>query len=276
MEIGESTAPPSPPPPTPPHVPGHLKLKSKTVATSPPNRARITIGVGERVQLTATGATGVVNWQTTGHRPLSATAGPIVTLTGNGRAESGVIILAEDSDCGCNEALIFNVIEPKGVVMEQIGGTFHIQALPTVGIQTNIFITPNTVSFKNIEVVENDCESKVDGFFLGTALDGVHHAGHGAGSPVSVGDCVPGKGSQVGGHDTASTGGSVAAIAKPFSDGTFDWPIPWAFRVQHGDWKVFTTVHQDFTINAAGDMTVSKGGAVGFAALGDPTFTAGF
>jgi hypothetical protein len=264
------STPPSTPSP-PPHAPGHLKLTSRTVAASPPNRARLTIGVGEKVQLTVTGATGNVTWRTSGQRPLSSTTGTTVTLTGNGRAESGVVILAEDSGCDCNEALIFDVIEPRGVRMEQVGGTFHTHNVPSVGIQTDIFITPATVSFKGIEIVEKDCTSVVTGFFSGTALDGVHHAGHGAGAVAPVVDCVPGKGSKVHGQDTAAT--TLGGIAAPFSAGTFDWPIPWAFRVQHGDWKVFTTVHQDFTINPAGDMTVGKGGATGFAALGDATST---
>ena len=155
-----------------------------------------------------------------GSQTPSSTTGTTVTLTGNGRAESGVVILAEDASCGCNEAMIFDVIEPRGVRMEKVGGTFHIQSVPSVGIRTNIFITPATVSFKNIEIVENDCASVVTGFFSGTPLDGVHHAGHGAGAVASVGDCVAGKGSRVGGQDTASTGGSVGGIAKPLSAGS--------------------------------------------------------
>jgi len=50
-------------------------------------------------------------------------------------------------------------------------------------------------------------------------------------------------------------------FGTPYASGTFDWPIPWLFKVGSAASKDFTIVHQRFTIDAAGAMTVSKAGA---------------
>lgn len=273
MEIGESVAVPAAPaaPAKPAHTPGHLHLRSETVATAPSNRARTTIGVGEKVHLSAQGPTGTVNWSSSGSSKLSASSGASVTLTAHERAET-VTITATDS-CGCTATIAFTVIEPSSVRMERVPGTgiFHDHGIPSVGIRTNIYLAPDTVSFENISVSEDDCVGVVTGYLVGTPLDGVHHAGHGAGHWVSVRPPVAGKGSQVNGRDTAASG--HCNFGTPYAWGTFDWPIPWLFRVGGGASKQFTTVHQRFTINAAGDMTVSKAGASGSAALNDPSST---
>jgi hypothetical protein len=145
--------------------------------------------------------------------------------------------------------------------MEQAPGSgiWHDHGIPSVGFHAEIYITPDTVSFENIEISEDDCVGVVSGYFVGTALDGIHHAGHGAGNWVPVGPLTVGRGSKVAGQDTIQSG--HANFGTPYSAGTFDWPIPWEFRVGSGAGKVFTTVHQRFTIDASGDMTASKGGA---------------
>ncbi len=268
-EIGESVAValPAVPAKAPPHKPGHLKFTSKTVATAPANRARLKIGVGEKVKLKITGATGSISWSITGSSKLSATAGTSVTLTVHERAEKSSVT-ATDS-CGCKEKLTFDVIEPSGVKMEPVPGknVWHQNGIPSVGIMTNIYITPDTVSFEEITISEDDCGGAVTGYFVGTALDGVRHAGHGAGSEVGVGAVVAGKGSKVQGQDTAQSGS--CNFGTPYAAGTFDWPIPWLFKVGGGAFKKFATVHQRFTIDASGDMTVSKAGATGSTRMTD-------
>jgi hypothetical protein len=167
--------------------------------------------------------------------------------------------------------MTFEVIEPAGVLMERAPGTgvWHANGIPSVGIRTSIYIQPDDVSFENIEISEDDCPGVVTGYFVGTPLDGVRHAGHGAGSWVGVNGVTAGKGSRVNGRDTAQSG--HCNFGTPYAAGTFDWAIPWLFRVSGGSSKGFATVHQRFTINAAGDMTVSKAGASGSAGLNDPS-----
>jgi hypothetical protein len=161
--------------------------------------------------------------------------------------------------------------EGCGVQMVRAEGTgvWHANGKPSVGIKANIYITPDTVTFESIQVSEDNCASAVTGYFVGTPLDGVKHAGHGAGQWVSVGAPVAGRGSQLLGQDTVQSG--HCSFGTPYSFGTFDWPIPWLCRVGAGAAKRFSIVHQRFTIDPSGDMTASKAGASGSAKLSDPT-----
>jgi len=239
-------------------------INTKTVATVPKNRKRTTIGVGEEVTLTF--SAGSANWTITGGK-LSATIGTKVTFTAPDRAVS-ITITATGS--ACSASITFTIIEPSGVSMKRVSGTnvLHTQGTPSVGIKTDIYILPSTVSFENIDISEDDAIGIVTGYFIGTSLDGIHHAGHGAGTWVPVGTVTAGNGSKVDGHDDAHVILN-ASFGTPYSAGTFDWAIPWKFRVGSGTAKKFTTVHQRFTIDSNGAMTVSKAGASGSANLND-------
>ncbi|SHN10798.1 hypothetical protein SAMN05192549_104353 [Duganella sacchari] len=236
-------------------------------AVRPAKRDRTTVGVGEQIDLTY--SLGSAAWTTT-KGTLTSPNGQMVTLQAPDRAGS-VTVTATGG--GCSSTVTFTVIEPSGVLMQRAPGTnlAHTQGIPSVGVRTEIFLQPDTVSFQFIEISEDDCPGLVTGYFVGTPLDGVRHGTHGAGTWVIVGSPVAGKGSKVIANDTAYTG--YCNFGTPYSAGTFDWPIPWKFRLNGGADKVFATVHQRFTINAAGDMTVSKAGANGAAQLNDPTST---
>jgi hypothetical protein len=253
------------------HVAGHLGIRSQTIATSPRNRRRTVIGVGEEVDLTASRPTGTVNWAITGSSTLSATSGTTVTLTAHERAET-TTVTATDS-CGCTATRTFRVIEPASVRMRRVSGSGirHTQGIPSVGIKLEIYIRPDTVSFENIEISEDDAIGVVTGYFIGTPSDGMHHAGHGAGAWASVGAHVSGRGSKVGGTDNVYTG--HCNFGTPYRSGTFHWAIPWLFRVAGGASKQFTHVHHRETINRRGAMTITKGGARGRARLNAPTST---
>lgn len=243
---------------------GSANITSETVATVPADRTRTTVGVGERVRLTY--SLGSATWTKTGGR-LSSTSGATTTFTAPSRAAT-VTITAKDGNA-CTATIDFTVIEPSGVSMRRKSGTgvWHANNIPSVGMKLDIYITPDTVSFENIEIMESDCVGAVTGYFVGTTLDGIHHAGHGAGTWVTVGTVRAGRGSKVDGTDTAQSG--HCNFGQPYADGTFDWPIPWNFRVNGGSEKRFATVHQRFIIDAAGAMTVRKGGARANAALAD-------
>jgi len=243
------------------------KITVETVAMLPTDRTRTTVGVGEKVKLTY--SLGSATW-TVSKGTLTSATGQTVTFEAPDQAAT-VTIKATGGGCTCT--LTFTVIEPTGVVMErQPGkGIQHTNGIPSVGIRTVIFLEPDTVSFQFIQISEDDCPGVVTGYFVGTPLDGIRHGSHGAGTWVPVGPTIAGKGSRVVANDTAQSG--HCNFGTPYSNGTFDWAIPWKFRVGGGADKVFATVHQRFTIDAAGDMTVSKAGASGAAKLTDPTST---
>lgn len=199
---------------------------------------------------------------------MSSTKGNRIRVTAPDRATS--IKITATGSTGEVADITFDIIEPSGVLQERGPGTgiWHISGIPSVGIRTNIYITPDTVSFENIEICESDCAAVVTGYFVGTLLDGIHHAGHGAGNWVRVGQVTTGKGSKVLAQDTVQSG--ACNFGLPYAVGTFDWPIPWIFRVGSGTAKQFTVVDQRFTIDAGGAMTASKAGAQGNASLNDP------
>lgn len=240
----------------------------EALARLPANRARTTIGVGERIKLTY--SLGSAAWTTSGGT-LSSASGVSVIIDAPDRAATLTITATGG---GCSVTITLTVIEPTGVLMTRATGTnvWHVNAVPSVGIRTAIYLQPDTVSFKFVEICEDDCGGLVTGYFVGTPLDGVRHGTHGAGTWVPVSDAVAGKGSEVIGNDTAQSGS--CAFGTPYASGTFDWPIPWMYRVgAAGAQNTFTTVHQRFTIDAAGGMTVSKAGANGGAALNAPSAT---
>jgi hypothetical protein len=239
------------------------KITSETIASVPADRKRLTVGVGEKVNLIFT--PGIANWSTSGGK-LSSANGETVRFTAPDR-EATIIIKA--AGIGGTADITFKVIEPRGVLMEKGSGTrvWHVQNIPSVGIRTSIYIQPATVSFENIEAIEDDCSGLVTGYFIGTSLDGVSHGTHGGGTQVKVGPVVEGKGSRVLAQDTAASG--HCNFGEPYSNGTFDWPIPWKFRVSTGENKEFSVVHQRFTIDEAGAMNVTKAGASGDAGLAE-------
>jgi hypothetical protein len=79
------------------------------------------------------------------------------------------------------------------------------------------------------------------------------------GSPVTLGP----------GFDCAR--GAAAQPQAPYTNGTFDWPIPWLYSTDGGlSGHVFTIMDQVFTVSEAGTASVSKGGASGHNYHGDP------
>ncbi|WP_198420915.1 hypothetical protein [Massilia atriviolacea] len=239
-------------------------IKIEAVAVLPSDRARTTVGVGESVKLSY--SLGSAKWSNSGGT-LDKNTAVSVFFTAPDRAAS-VTITATGAGCTCT--VTFTVIEPDAVVMERASSTvWHIKDIPSIGIRLHVYLRPDTVSFKSIEVSEGDCTSLVTGYFVGTRFDGMKHGSRGGGEWAQVSDTVAGMGSQLVQKDHARSG--ACNLGTPYTDGSFDWPIPWLYRVGDGEPNVFATVHQQFTIDEAGCMTLSKGGASGAAALNDPS-----
>lgn len=239
------------------------RIDIEALARFPANRARTTIGVGERITLTY--SLGNAKWTASGGT-LDSISGVAVTFIAPDRAASVSIIAAGG---GCSVTITFTVIEPAGVLMERASGTvWHVQGIPSIGIKTAVYLLPDTVSFKFIEVIEGDCAALVSGYFAGTRLDGMDHGSRGGGNAAKVSDTVAGKGAKLMLNDHARSGN--CHFGTPYAEGSFDWPIPWMYRIGTGTTTVFATVHQRFTIDDTGYMTLSKAGAHGAAALNDP------
>src|SRR5688572_21583548 len=118
-------------PPSPPGAPSKCPnqactITSETKATSPANRARTTIGIGEDVDLTVSPGPGT--WTiTSGKGSLSSPSGTTVTYTAPDRA-STVTIQASGPGCTCS--ITVKVIEPTGLLFEKASSFRHTNGRP--------------------------------------------------------------------------------------------------------------------------------------------------
>ncbi|RPJ34299.1 MAG: hypothetical protein EHM17_07110 [Verrucomicrobiaceae bacterium] len=240
-------------------------MTSETVATLPTDRKRKKVGVGEEVNLTLTPSSlPSPTWAlagTPGTSALNPLTGISSVLTAGERACTPS---TEATINGVTVKIDFEVVEPDGVVMEQEPGTgiWHIQGKGSAGFKGRPYFAPFDVSFKYIEIREDTCVGTGTGYFLGDTGQ-VHPLGQWIG--VVEGDAAkPSKGDGV---DTIKTG----ANNPPFSAGTFEWPIPWQFRVGGGAAKTFATVTHQETMEATGRTTMAKGGHSVSKELNDPS-----
>ena len=238
---------------------------SETVATLPTDRIRKKLGVGEDVTLTLTPSSlPSPTWALAG-TPGTSTLNPLAGITSLLTAgERACTPTTEATINGVTVKIEFEVVEPSGVIMEQEAGTGvkHVNGVPSAGFKGRPYITPNDVSFTKIEVREGQCNATATGYYA--YLNGVPHQ-DGAWVDVIQGDAA--KPSKVNGiDDIYSEEGPL-----PPGVGVFDWPIPWLFRVSGGAENQFSTVthHQD--CDAAGKVTISKGGTSVSANQNDPT-----
>jgi hypothetical protein len=189
-----------------------------------------------------------------------------VTFNAPERADT-VTVTATGTDC--TATIVFQVIEPSGVLMEVASGTYHVQGQLSCGFNAKVYIQPDTVSFRNIMVREQDCMGVGTGYFEPVSGQISHHPNA---NFMTVGDQVDGKGSQLDGQDTVKM--DLKGAPTPYSDGTFTFAIPWEFRVgsaASGN-KVFATVNQVFTLDSSGTVTAQKdNSATVTAKLNDPS-----
>ncbi|OGF51082.1 MAG: hypothetical protein A2231_13175 [Candidatus Firestonebacteria bacterium RIFOXYA2_FULL_40_8] len=239
---------------------------SETYVLKPANTDRKKLGIGEDVFLKSKPeGLSTVTWSISGDGTLSSDSGNTVTFSASETASSPEITASYG---GVNCSVSFNVIEPSGFVMNKFGGTYHIKDIPSVGMRTYMFVTPDDVNFGMFfaeDIVPPTAKATCTGYFNYTkdyvhAPSGVEHL---------VVDVVTGKGNQLNGYDTAamSLGNN---FPTPFSAGTFTWSIPWYYKFPGKGYKKFITINQVFTIDATGKLTVSKAGASASANLNDP------
>ena len=248
---------------------GKPKLKSETVFTTPSNRKRTDIGVGEDVKITANFANATnVTWQiTSGNGSLSSSGGTtVVTFTADDRAGSATIKATSGSK---SATITFQVKEPNTVTIDRIPGTNlqHQFGWASTGFKGIAHVGPDTVNFGNVIIQEGFAPYQVTGWFTANSINANHAPG--AWLPLSS-TVVAGKGTKDGGPDTIEGGSDNHT---PYSDGTLTWAIPWKFAVDLEPSKTFKVVNHLQVIDGTGKMTLSKGGTTVSSNLNDPTTT---
>jgi hypothetical protein len=240
-------------------------ITSQTTSTGITNRARTRVGVGEEVTLTF--SPGSAAWSVSGGGSLSSTSGSSVTFTAGDRAGTSTITAIGS---GCTSTIAFTVIEPSGVRMVQHPGSVvqHVQGQPSAGFLGDPYIQPADVSFYRISIRELDCAPTKTGYYTGNT-----QTGHGANAGyATVGDATS-NGSPVGGIDNIWSGYLPAVVGPPYSPGALQFDIPWEYQVGSGAPKTFATVIHRQSVDARGNVTISKGGTSVSANLNDATVT---
>lgn len=230
---------------------GALKITSQTQATMPTPQTRTTVGVGEFVDLTATGGTGAPTWSANPNvGTFTSTSGNMVTYTAPDRANTVTIT----ATAGVSTTIQLKVIEPSDVVMSRSAGTKgnHTVNTVSVGVVIDVVVLPASVSFENIAVTEQDVNAVGTGctqtfFAQNPTPHGANSSGTGVARPTSNT-----SGSKMIGPDLADGNFSMKC------NGGWSWTIPWQFQVGSGTPKQFATVVQSIAITAAGQATITK------------------
>jgi hypothetical protein len=228
---------------------GPCDISSQTVATVPTDTSRTTIGVGEQVKITTTG----FSLSASGDGTLNTSSSP-ATLTAG--AEAGTVTVStagRGTTCSAN-SITFDVIAPSGSEYYRTGGIAHDYSFADIGIESNIFLAPDTVSFQFLtwEEVQSYASTNLNGSW--GCLEGKPHN---PGPAVAVGTDVIGQGSKVNTTDRAYTG-SCSGVSQ-FLNSTLSWEIPTQYELTSGSsWYQINTVAQTASDTTAGALTMTK------------------
>jgi hypothetical protein len=233
----------------------NCSITSQTVATSPSDRSRTQLGIGERVNLAFTGSD--AKWTLIGEGQLPGSGNDVVYAAG---AHPGsVTIIARDGRASCSAQKVFSVLAPSKVRMRK-DVTEHTRGRPDIGMWADIFIAPDTVSFEFLDVSEQESTWTGSGVFAAAQGQG-HKLPGGESGPFPVMDQVePGLGSKVSHPDHAACSPTVS---PPFVPGRMSIVIPWQYQFGANPPVVFDQVEEVCTLAADGQtLTLSKAGAV--------------
>ena len=259
-------------------------IQSQTVATSPSNRARVKIGVGEEVDLTA--SQGSSTWAiTSGDGTLTPDSGrhQQVRFTA-GESAGNVTITATGNPC--TSTITFEVVEPTDFTMRRKSGTRVLHGglnaasgaflnilVPDCGWLGVVCVHPNDVNFYRLRFREQDCRSHANGSYNPSHNNQLHGgpsytANGGYSSWIPLGRHTEALGSLFGAagiEDNIYSGWSnnVArgSATPPFIIGYYYWDILCQWKVgRRGAIRNFPVIRQDISLRANGRCTINKAG----------------
>lgn len=256
----------------PPPCPASCTITSQTVATSPTNRARTRIGVGEEVALTVSPAP--ANWAiSAGTGKLSPAAGSHATVRFTADDTAGTVTITA-TGAGCTCSITFTIVEPSSWTQKRSSGLKHSAGRPDCGWKGEFYIHPDDVNFYRINFREKDSQAVTTGSY--TVFNGVWHGNYpppDKASPwLAVTSHTETDGSKVAGVDQVYSGDPMgnAGTAPPFTVGTMYFPITMQWRVGTGAAKNFPTSRQEHEIFSNGKCESRKGGNTESRMYNDP------
>jgi hypothetical protein len=157
--------------------PTAYKLVSQCVATTPGNRARTTIGVGEQVNLYFNPSPSIdyrnFAWSTTAGS-LTSTQGNSTQLTAPSSAGSATVTATVR---GQPVSITFNVVAPSSYDHAQLTATNHYPVgVAGAGMTNLIWISPTNVSFYRVNIMEvGEDATNISGYFSQWTPQQLHH-----------------------------------------------------------------------------------------------------
>lgn len=253
-------------------------LTSQTVATSPADRARTRIGVGEEVTLTY--SPGSAKWEISGNGSISSKNGSSTKYTA-GEASGSTTITATGSGGSCS--LTFTVISPTGMTMNKSSGTKlkHEKDRPDCGWKGTVFVHPDDVNFYRVEIREKDSAAVTAGSYA--VFNGVKHGNYPAPNYASNWYALINHSDKDGSSwgnairdniYSGDPGSGNTGNAPPFKVGTMYFPMIWQWRVVgRATIKNFPGFRQEHEIKAIGTCSSSKASHSEQCSYTDPTST---
>ena len=259
-------------------------IASRTFKSSPADRTRTKVGVGEEVTVTVTGNAATWTIDTGGTISPSAGTHNSVTFTA-GETAATATITATGAGCGCVNTISFTVVEPSDFTMRRKGSTNeHTNPRPDCGWTGLVYVHPNDVNFYRVRIRELDSQAVCTGAYNGFA--GVWHGNYAAPSRASSWFTLPShsesRGTKASLVDHIYSGDPGAAAtnppagAPPFNVATMHFAMTWQWRVSGSSTRHnFPGFRQSHRINAAGNCRSSKAGNSESNLFSDPTSVRG-
>lgn len=254
-------------------------ISSLTFKSSPADRTRTKVGVGEEVTVTVTG--NPATWTIDAGGTISPNSGTqsSVTFTA-GETAATATITATGSGCSCVNTITFTVVEPESMTMRRKGSTLeHNNGIPDCGWTGLAYVHPNDVNFYRVQVRELDSQAVTTGSYVHPQLTGAYHGGYAP--PSRASSWIPltthseSRGSKADGEDHVYSGyppSSQTGTAPPFTTGRMYWPMTWQWRVRGSSTrKNLPGFRQNHVIATTGRCTSSKAGHSESCLYSDPT-----
>ena len=231
-------------------------LISQCQATTPTNRARTNLGVGEYVDLSFNPPAPTNTTWTTTAGGLWTNVGSYNYFTAPSNAATATVTATLPG--GAQQSISFNVVPPTMNVQATIISNFNYPAFTLgVGMTLNVVLNPTNVSFRRVQIMEvGQDATNMTGYFTNTSLFTSNPANllrHNANTNWQFLDSLNSF------RDYAYL--SITVPILEFSPGSLTWQIPVMWMVgTSGSTNSLGQANQVFTIDANGTMTVTKYG----------------
>lgn len=226
-----------------------FKVATQTIAITPRDRSRTTIGVGEEVILAVVPHSIVdVNWSVSGGGTVSPPSGNATIFTAADKATESIVTATIGAS---HFATSLTVVTPNGVTGVKV---FDYESGPGyAGMRIRLRVQPTNVSFYRVMIKELSAPaSNIMGYFANSPPPN-HDAGDFLFLDQANRVCC----------DDAAVGPNHNF--PPYSPGQFDWVIPYVWQLSNGarNETRFDTITQSFIMqDANGSLSVTKFGLI--------------